>query len=66
MIKHRIFSKGERCHVLITSFTHPDILIPVKAIIKDTKWDPINPLYLIKIVKFYDSMTFLNGAFQKE
>ncbi len=61
--KHRIFSKGEQCHALLSSFNHPNILIPIKCLIKETKWDPINPLYKIKILKFYDQINFLKKYF---
>jgi len=29
----------------------------------DTKWDPINPKYQIRILKFYDTMKFLKTNF---
>lgn len=59
MYKHRIFNKGEQIHCLLSSFTHPNILIPVKAIVKDAIWNDINTKYLIKIIKFYDTLPFL-------
>lgn len=59
MRKHRIFNKGEQIHCLLSSFNHPNILIPVKGIIKDYQWDEVNLRYLIKITKFYDSLPFL-------
>ena len=46
-------------YALLSSHTHPNILIPVKAIVKDVKYDEINPEYFIKITKFYDNILFL-------
>lgn len=59
MIKQRLFIKGETIHALLSSYSHPNILIPVKAIVKDVKYDEINPVYLIKVEKFYDNILFL-------
>lgn len=59
MIKKRLFVKGETIHALLSSYSHPNILIPVKAIVKDVKYDEINPVYLIKVVTFYDNILFL-------
>ena len=54
MINHRIFAKGEITHALLSSNSNPNILIPIKAVIKDVKYNEINPQYLIKVTKFYD------------
>jgi hypothetical protein len=59
MVKARLFVKGEIIYALLSSYSHPNILIPVKAIVKDVKYDEINPVYLIKVVKFYDNILFL-------
>jgi hypothetical protein len=59
MKKHRIFNKGDQIHCFLTSYTHPKFFLPVKAVIKDAQWDPVNPKYLVKILKFYDSYIFL-------
>jgi len=59
MKKHRIFNKGDRVHALLSSYQEPNILIPVGGVIMDVKWDPVNPLYKIRITKFYDSLHFL-------
>lgn len=59
MIKHKIFSKGEYIQALISTTQQPNVLIPVRAIIYDVKFDDINPQYQIRIKKFYDSMYFL-------
>ena len=71
MINHRIFAKGEITHALLSSNSNPNILIPVKAVIKDVKYDDINPQYLIKVTKFYDTISFLkkylfNMAFENK
>jgi hypothetical protein len=63
MIKHKIFHKGEIIHCLLSSFNHPNILLPAKGIIKDIKWDLDNPIYLIKVKYFYDSFSFLKEYF---
>ena len=59
MIRHRIFSKGERIHALIHSTTNPNILFPVRGTIYDTKFDEYNPQYQIKVDKMYDDIAFL-------
>ena len=65
MINHKLFIKGEHVYSLLISHSHPNILIPVKGIVKDVKYDEINPEYLIKIVSFYDSPEFLRMYFSK-
>jgi len=59
MIKHKIFPKGEYVQALISTTQQPNVLIPVRAIIYDIKFDDINPQYQIRIKKFYDTMYFL-------
>lgn len=63
MIHHRLFPKGEYCHALISSRTHPNVLIQVRALIYDVHMDEYNPQYSIKIVKFYDDLNFLKRYF---
>jgi hypothetical protein len=63
MKKHRIFNKGEYVYCLLTSYSNPNILFPIKGIIIDTKWDPVNPLYKVKILKFYDNINFMKKHF---
>jgi len=63
MKAHRIFNKGQTVYCLLASHTNPNILLPVKGVILDSKWDPVNPLYQIRIIKFYDSMFFLKRHF---
>jgi len=63
MKTHRIFNKGQTVYCLLASHTNPNILLPVKGIILDSKWDPVNPLYQIRLVKFYDNMKFLKQHF---
>jgi hypothetical protein len=63
MKSHRIFNKGQYVYCLLSSYTKPNVLIPVKGIIIDTAWDPVNPLYKIKIIKLYDNIKFLKTYF---
>lgn len=63
MIKHKLINKGQLAHSLITSSNDPNTLIPVKVIVKDIKFDEYNPLYLVKIIKFYDNIYFLKNHF---
>ena len=59
MIKHKIFTKGELIQALISTTQAPNVLIPVRAMIHDVKFDDVNPQYQIKIRKFYDQINFL-------
>lgn len=59
MIKHKLFSKGEYIQALISTSQQPNVLIPVRCIIHDVKFDDINPQYQIKVIKFYDNIYFL-------
>lgn len=59
MIKHRLFVKGEKIFALLTSNSNPNILIPIKAVVKDVRYDEVNPRYLLKAIKFYDNILFL-------
>jgi len=63
MKAHRIFTKGQIVYCLQASHSRPDILLPVKGLIIDTSWDPVNPLYKIKITKMYDNMGYLKKYF---
>lgn len=59
MINHRLFVKGEIIYALLTSNSHPNILIPVKVAVRDVKHDDVNPQYLVQVIKFYDDIRFL-------
>lgn len=63
MKAHRIFTKGQTVYCLLASHSRPNILLPIKGLIIDTQWDPINPLYKIKIIKMYDNMKYLKRHF---
>ena len=63
MIKHRLFSKGEFIHALISNTTYPNIVFPVRAIIYDVQFDEKMPRYQVRIVKFYDDINFLKRYF---
>jgi len=62
-MKHRIFKKGDYIYGLLSSRSKPESLIPVRGVIMDTKWDPVNPKYKIKILKFYDNILYLKKYF---
>ena len=59
MIKHKLFSKGDQIHALISTTQQPNVLIPVRATIYDVQFHDINPQYQIRIKKFYDPVYFL-------
>jgi len=59
MIRHKLFSKGESIHALISTTTHPNILFAVRGVIYDIKFDEYNPQYQIKIDKMYDEVSFI-------
>jgi len=59
MINHRLFVKGEQIHALLTSYSHPNILIPVKAVVRDVKYNDVNPQYIIRVTEFFDNIAFL-------
>tara|TARA_B100001287_G_scaffold273095_1_gene275916 strand:+ start:247 stop:840 length:594 start_codon:yes stop_codon:yes gene_type:complete len=59
MIRHKLFSKGESIHALISTTTHPNILFSVRGIIYDIKFDEYNPQYQIKIDKMYEDVAFV-------
>ena len=63
MKAHRIFTKGQTVYCLLASFSRPNVLLPIKGLIVDTQWDPINPLYKIRIIKMYDNMKYLKNHF---
>lgn len=63
MIRHRLYSKGEYVHALISNSRYSNIVFPVRAIIYDVKFDESMPKYQIRIVKFYDDINFLKRYF---
>ena len=63
MKAHRIFTKGQTVYCLLSSFSRPNVLLPIKGLIMDTQWDPINPQYQIRIIKMYDNMKYLKSNF---
>ena len=63
MIKHKLIGKGSIAHALISPINDPNKFIPVKIVIKDVRFDEYNPLYLVKVIKFYDSIYFLKKYF---
>jgi hypothetical protein len=61
MIPKDIFNKNEICYAFLTSYNEPNVLIPVKGIIKDIRFKQDFPTYLIEITKFYDNVMFLRN-----
>ena len=59
----RLFNVEDQIHTLLTSSSNPNVLIPVRGIVKEIKHDRKNPLYKIKIVQFYDGWHFLRKYF---
>ena len=59
MIRHKLFSKGERIHALISNTRYSHIVFPVYAVIHDVKFDEDIPRYQIRITKFHDNIDFL-------
>lgn len=59
MIRHKLFSKGEHIHVLISNNRYSNIVFPVRAIIHDVEFNDKMPRYQIRITKFYDELDFL-------
>lgn len=59
----RLFNVDDQIHTLLTSSTNPNVLIPVRGIVKEIKHDLKNPRYKIKIVQFYDSWNFIRKYF---
>ena len=59
MIRHKLYSKGETIHALISTTTHPNILFSVRGIIYDIKFDEYNPQYQIKIDNMYEDVAFI-------
>lgn len=59
MIRHKLFSKGDSIHALISTTTHPNILFAVRGVIYDIQFDEYNPQYQIKIDKMYEDIAFV-------
>lgn len=59
MPAHRLFDKGNNIYAILTSYNKPGIHLPIKGIIMDARWDPVNPKYLVKITKMYDKKSFI-------
>lgn len=63
MLPVEIFDVGSFVHALIFSTSNPEILIPIKATVRDLQFDNQLPRYKLRIVKFYDSWAFLKEHF---
>lgn len=63
MIKSQILDKRSICHALLYSTSNPEVFIPVKGVVDDVFFEENIPIYVIKIVKFYDNIHFLKEFF---
>lgn len=54
---------GDNIYCILTTHSNPNILIPVKAKVTDIQWDAVNPLYKIRVTKFFESLPFLEEYF---
>jgi hypothetical protein len=63
MIKAQILNKKSVCHALLTSSSDPETMIPVKGIVEDVFFEEDIPIYLIRVIKFYDNINFLKTSF---
>lgn len=54
---------GDNIYCILTTHSNPNILIPVKAKVTDVQWDAVNPLYKIRVTKFFESLPFLEEYF---
>ena len=63
MIEHELIQKESIAHSILSSVSHPNILIPVKVVVKNIKYHQENPKYLVKIIKFYENISFLKDSF---
>jgi hypothetical protein len=63
MIKHKLFTKGEKIYALLSNKRFPNILFPVRAVIYDVKFDESMPRYMLKIDQLIDDIDFLKRYF---
>ena len=54
-----IYNKDEICYCLLSSYNHPNVLIPIKCLIIDVKFGYGEAEYLVRIERFYDDIYFL-------
>lgn len=54
---------GDNIYCILTTHSNPNVLIPVKAKVTDVQWDAVNPLYKIRVTKFFESLPFLEENF---
>lgn len=57
------YNIGSVIYCLLSTNTNPNILFPIKAKVMDLQWDAVNPLYKVKILKFYDNINFIEENF---
>lgn len=54
---------GDNIYCILTTHSNPNILIPVKAKVTGVQWDAVNPLYKIRVTKFFENLPFLEEYF---
>jgi hypothetical protein len=59
MNKLKKYDEGETVHCLIINTSKPEIVIPCQGRILEIKYDEFHPEYLIKPIKYYDTIDFL-------
>lgn len=61
MIHNEIFDKNEIVYSLLSSYNEPNVLVPIKGIVKDIRFEHDAPNYLLKIERFYDNIYFIKS-----
>lgn len=59
MIRHNLYNKNEIVHCILCPANNSDAYIPIKAKIIDIQYHDTMPKYLIEILSFYDTFTWL-------
>lgn len=54
---------GDNVYCILSTHSNPNVLIPVKAKVTDVQWNAVNPLYKIRVTKFFESLQFLEETF---
>ncbi|WP_296864362.1 hypothetical protein [uncultured Methanobrevibacter sp.] len=54
---------GDNVYCILTTHSNPNIIIPIKAKITDVQWDAVNPLYKIRVTKFFENLQYLEENF---
>lgn len=54
---------GDTIFCILSTHSNPNILIPVRAKVTGVQWDAVNPLYKIRVTKFFENLLFLEENF---